>query len=99
VTRNGVTAGTYQCDGRGLRTVKIVNGENILFIYCKSGRLIAEADSDGNILKEYISTWKATSLLIFSTRCQLLKRKLLRPLKSIESDSIDFNEAGTATVL
>ena len=54
VTKNGVTAGAYQYDGRGLRTVKTVNGETRLFIYCKSGKLIAEADSDGNITKEYV---------------------------------------------
>ncbi|RWX50338.1 RHS repeat-associated core domain-containing protein [Candidatus Electrothrix marina] len=54
VTKNSVTAGSYQYDGRGLRTVKTVNGEDTLFVYCKSGRLIAEADSDGNILKEYV---------------------------------------------
>ncbi|WP_339133397.1 MAG: RHS repeat-associated core domain-containing protein [Candidatus Electrothrix sp. GW3-4] len=40
--------------GRGLRTVKTVNGEDTLFVSCKSGKLIAEADSDGNITKEYI---------------------------------------------
>ncbi|WPD24572.1 MAG: RHS repeat-associated core domain-containing protein [Candidatus Electrothrix scaldis] len=54
VTKDGVTVGAYQYDGRGLRTVKTVNGETSLFIYCKSGKLIAEADSDGNILKEYV---------------------------------------------
>ncbi len=54
VTKNGVTAGAYQYDGRGLRTVKAVNGETTLFIYCKSGKLIAEADSNGNIHKEYV---------------------------------------------
>ncbi|MDU9051101.1 MAG: RHS repeat-associated core domain-containing protein, partial [Candidatus Electrothrix sp. Rat3] len=54
VTKGGVTAGAYQYDGRGLRTVKIVNGEDTLFVSCKSGKLIAESDSDGNILKEYI---------------------------------------------
>ncbi|WPD24575.1 MAG: RHS repeat-associated core domain-containing protein [Candidatus Electrothrix scaldis] len=54
MTKGGVTVGAYQYDGRGLRTVKTVNGEDTLFVYCKSGKLIAEADSDGNILKEYV---------------------------------------------
>ncbi|MDU9051105.1 MAG: RHS repeat-associated core domain-containing protein [Candidatus Electrothrix sp. Rat3] len=54
VTKGGVTAGAYQYDGRGLRTVKTVNGEGTLFVSCKSGKLIAEADSDGNITKEYV---------------------------------------------
>ncbi|MCI5207363.1 MAG: hypothetical protein D3910_00880, partial [Candidatus Electrothrix sp. ATG2] len=54
VTKGGITAGAYQYDGRGLRTVKTVNGETALFIYCKSGKLLAEADSDGNITKEYV---------------------------------------------
>ncbi|MCI5209892.1 MAG: hypothetical protein D3910_14110 [Candidatus Electrothrix sp. ATG2] len=54
ITKGGITAGAYQYDGRGLRTVKTVNGETTLFVYCKSGRLIAEADSDGNITKEYV---------------------------------------------
>jgi RHS repeat-associated protein len=54
VTKGGITAGAYQYDGRGLRTVKTVNGENTLFVSCKSGKLIAEADSDGNVLKEYV---------------------------------------------
>ncbi|MCI5141672.1 MAG: hypothetical protein D3909_08075 [Candidatus Electrothrix sp. ATG1] len=31
-----------------------MNGETTLFIYCKSGKLLAEADSDGNITKEYV---------------------------------------------
>ncbi|MDU9051103.1 MAG: RHS repeat-associated core domain-containing protein [Candidatus Electrothrix sp. Rat3] len=31
-----------------------MNGEDTLFVSCKSGKLIAEADSDGNILKEYV---------------------------------------------
>ena len=54
VTKNGLAAGDYQYDGRGLRTVKTVNGETTLFIYCKSGKLLAEADNDGNVLKEYV---------------------------------------------
>jgi YD repeat-containing protein len=54
VIKNGITAGSYQYDGRSLRTVKTVSGEDTLFVYCKSGKLIAEADSDGNILKEYV---------------------------------------------
>ena len=31
-----------------------MNGEDTLFVYCKSGKLIAEADSDGNVTKEYV---------------------------------------------
>ena len=49
-----VCAGRLDQSTGGSVTVKTVNGETTLFIYCKSGKLLAEADSDGNITKEYV---------------------------------------------
>ena len=62
MTKNSITVGNYQYDGRGLRTVKTVSGKTTLFIYCKSGKLLAEADSDGNVLKEYKPTPKPSNM-------------------------------------
>jgi len=54
VTQNAATVGSYKYDGNGLRTVKTAGSGTTLFIYDKEGNLFAEADNQGNILKEYV---------------------------------------------
>ncbi|MBW2345604.1 MAG: RHS repeat protein, partial [Deltaproteobacteria bacterium] len=48
------TLGDYTYNGRGQRVKKSADGQTILFIYDKAGKLISEADDKGNILREYV---------------------------------------------
>jgi len=54
VTKNTVTVGAYKYDGRGLRTAKTAGSETTIFVYDQAGNLFAEADNQGNVLKEYV---------------------------------------------
>lgn len=51
---NGEITATYIYNGKGERSVKIVNGVETHFIYNNKGQLIAEANGEGVVLKEYI---------------------------------------------
>ena len=51
---NGTTAASYTFRSDGLRASKTVGGVTTYFHYDVSDRLIAESDSSGNIVKEYV---------------------------------------------
>ncbi|PWK54403.1 RHS repeat-associated core domain-containing protein [Pleionea mediterranea] len=51
---NGEITATYFYNGKGERSVKVVNGVETHFIYNNKGQLIAEANGEGVVLKEYI---------------------------------------------
>ncbi|MFZ5798139.1 MAG: RHS repeat-associated core domain-containing protein, partial [Thermodesulfobacteriota bacterium] len=51
---NGVQAGAYDYDGRGLRTTRTVNGETLHSVYDQSGNLLAELDDQGFVLREFV---------------------------------------------
>ncbi|WP_444994538.1 RHS repeat-associated core domain-containing protein [Aliikangiella sp. IMCC44359] len=50
---NGSTSASYKYNAKGERSVKLVNGVETHAIYNLAGQLIAEADNQGNIIKEY----------------------------------------------
>ena len=52
-TIGGITT-TYQYNAKGERSVKTRNGVEIHFVYGPNGQLIAEADGQGNVTKEYV---------------------------------------------
>lgn len=54
VVDNSVTVGAYGYDSRGLRTERTVNGETTYSVYDQSGNVLAEIDSQGNIVQEYV---------------------------------------------
>ncbi|MFZ0452043.1 MAG: hypothetical protein WAL98_22650, partial [Desulfatiglandaceae bacterium] len=54
VTENGTALGEYLYNGRGERAKKITNNGTVYFLYDKEGSLMAEADSQGTVIREYI---------------------------------------------
>ncbi|WP_164503707.1 RHS repeat domain-containing protein [Pleionea sediminis] len=50
----GDTTASYFYNGKGERVRKVVNGAETQFVFNASGQLIAEADANGTIIKEYV---------------------------------------------
>jgi RHS repeat-associated protein len=51
---NGAVTANYTYDGNGQRVSKQVAGDTTLFIYDQEGKLIAEHDGSGAVLREYV---------------------------------------------
>ena len=54
VIDSGTTTGEYVYNGNGQRTVKVVNGVVTIFHYDRYGRFIAESNSSGAVIAEYV---------------------------------------------
>ncbi|ADW17596.1 YD repeat protein [Desulfobulbus propionicus DSM 2032] len=54
VTLNNAVAGQYSYDFRGLRKTAVTTAGTTLFLHDPSGNLLAEADIQGTILREYV---------------------------------------------
>jgi RHS repeat-associated protein len=51
---NGTTTANYTYNGNGQRVKKVVNGTTTIFHYTLNGQIIAESNSAGNIVAEYV---------------------------------------------
>ncbi|MCW8932070.1 MAG: RHS domain-containing protein, partial [Gammaproteobacteria bacterium] len=51
---NGAQTANYLYNAYGERTIKIVSGLETQFIYNQNGKVIAEADASGNLIREYV---------------------------------------------
>jgi RHS repeat-associated protein len=54
VAKDGLPTARYQHNAQGQRVIKVVNGEETHFIYDINDRLIAEANGNGQILRQYV---------------------------------------------
>jgi len=54
VAENGTPLGAYVYNGKGQRTKKTSHDGTVYFLYDKDGNLIAEADGQGSIIREYL---------------------------------------------
>jgi len=52
--KQGNLIGSYTYNALGLRTSKAINGKTTYYVYNPNGMLVAESDSKGKILKQYI---------------------------------------------
>lgn len=54
LAENGLNQGEYQHNALGQRVSKTVNGVTTHFLYGPEGELLAEADSNGNLTRQYL---------------------------------------------
>jgi len=88
VAENGFVLGGYTYNALGQRVIKTSDGQTTIYMYDQQGNLIAEADDEGNISKEYI--WLEGRLLaaVKSGKIQI------EAMVDIDPDTLNLNSNG-----
>ena len=54
VTKDGLPVANYQHNAQGQRVIRMVEGEEVHYIYDTQDRLVAEANGDGTVERQYV---------------------------------------------